>query len=386
VIAFVLPTRDRSDELARTLSGLGDLGLGPELAEVVVVDNASAEPAVAPARLACGAPVTLLRRETNEGAAARNAGVEACAPHREWVVMLDDDSCPLPDAIGVTPFAERLRARPADVLAVTADIHLDRARGRERGGLPEVFIGCGVAIRRSAFLDAGGYDPAFGYYAEEYDLAAKLLAAGGRVEFDPAWRVEHRKVDAGRDMNLIVERLVRNTSWVMRRYAPDAVRDAEVRRVIERCAQIAANEDARSGFDRGLAELERTIDAQVGTPLDADSWDRFTGRAAARSAVAEVFAGVDRPRAAVVLEGKNGSVVRAALAEAGVEVAPGVPGPGVPLVIGTLSPGPMLDGLDLLEPLGRGVVAPWPVARAAVRTARDVAARPARSRGRLVEA
>lgn len=357
MLSFVLPTRDRPSDLARTLAGIGRLALGPDRAEVIVVDNASARTPVAPGRLACGAPVTLLARPTNDGAAARNLGVEAARGH--WVVMLDDDSHPLPPHGDAPDLPTLLGAQPKEAFAVMADIHLSGERGREQGGLPEVFIGCGVAIRREAFLRAGGYDHAFGYYAEEYDLAAKLLLMGGRIAFEPAWRVVHHKVSAGRDMDLIVERLVRNNGWVAQRYAPEDERAGELERIVARCRFIAAKEDAQLGFERGLAQLEHTIDRQTRTPMDEGLWARFTGLAQARAAIdaelrRRVFA-----TASLVLPGKNRGVVERALAERGVEVLPGVPGRGEALVLGTLSPGPMLDGLSLLSPLGRRVLAPW---------------------------
>jgi hypothetical protein len=66
--------------------------------------------------------------------------------------------------------------------------------------------------------------------------------------------------------------------------------------------------------------------------------------------------------ASVVLAGKNEAIVRRALIEAGVDLVPGVPGRADVLAIGTMSPGPMLDGVDLLGVLGRRVVAPWVLA------------------------
>jgi len=381
LIAFVLPTRDRPSDLARTLAGIDALGLGPDDAEVIVVDNASRVTPEVPSLLSHGVRVTLLDRPTNEGAAARNHAVRAADASRRWVVMLDDDSHPLPDRTPtagprVPGFPQRLEARPDDVFAVMADIHLgeakDGASKRERGGLPEVFVGCGVAIRRDAFERAGGYDPSFGFYAEEYDLAAKLISDGGRIEFDPNWRVVHHKSDSGRDMNLIVERLVRNTAWVMQRYAPESDREAEIARVVERCEFIAGKEDAAAGFERGMAELTRTIGAQERRPMDRGCWDRFTGRAAVHEALAFAFAGEGPAEVSVMLEGKNAFVIADALRERGVEVHRGVARPGVPIVLGTMSPGPMVDGLELFEPLGRHVVAPWRRADEVVRAGRAI--------------
>ena len=138
-IAYVLPTRDRPETLARTVAALERLPRHD--AQVVVVDNASCVPPRLPVELHNGLPVLLLQRNRNEGAAARNAGVLASDPSCDWVVMLDDDSHPL--SIGAL---DALRDAPADAGAVQAEILLPLADGRgrhESGGLPEVFIGAG---------------------------------------------------------------------------------------------------------------------------------------------------------------------------------------------------------------------------------------------------
>ncbi|HHN77629.1 MAG TPA: glycosyltransferase, partial [Phycisphaerales bacterium] len=256
MLAFIIPTRDRHEELKRTLDAIGRLRLkGEDEAEVVVADNASKTVPTVPDRLANGVPVRLMRRGSNEGAAARTAGALFVDASRGWLVMLDDDSAPV--ETGGPSLVELLEAQGDDVGAVSADIHLPAQGRRESGGLPEVPVGCGVAYRRDAYLHAGGYDPLFNYYAEEYDLAAKLLLAGWRVAFEPRWRVDHRKVDTGRDMNLILERLVRNNGWVMARYAPSDVRGEMIDGVIDRYRRIAEKENATEGFRRGLVQLQR---------------------------------------------------------------------------------------------------------------------------------
>ncbi|MBL9032396.1 MAG: glycosyltransferase [Phycisphaerae bacterium] len=377
MISYVIPTRDRPERLALTLAALGRLAGHPEsargpLAEVVIVDNASQHPPTPPARLANGLRVRTIYRCTNEGAASRNAAVAAADPASEWVVMLDDDSHPVD-----TGFISRLARAPEDVAAVSADIWLPGLARRESGGLPEVFVGCGVAIRRRVFLDLGGYDPEFNYYAEEYDLAARMILRGYRVEFDPWFRVEHHKVTLHRNQNTILARLVRNNGWVMQRYAPERVRRAQIREQRRRYRAIARVEHALDGFAEGLRELRRTISAQPRTPMSAEQFDRFCGLAQAREALAE--ARHERPfsTAAVVDEGKNGWVVRTALTEMGVEVVNPWPWDESParaqsethpdaLVIGTMSPGPMIDAYERRTLARAGtqsprVIAPWRV-------------------------
>lgn len=347
MISYVIATRDRHGELGETLDRLGRLerhraGLA---GEVLVVDNASAEPVRVPNWLDNGLAVRPIRRHSNIGAAGRNDGVRAT--DAEWCVLLDDDSSPLDDA-----FIELLARTPGDVAAVSADITLPDG-SRERGGLPEVFIGCGVAVRRSMFLAAGGYDEAFGYYAEEYDLSAKLIQMGMRIAFEPGFRVEHRKVSGGRDMDAILGRLVRNNGWVIQRYCPGDELEARQRENEARYRMIAEREDARAGFDRGLRELHDTIDAQVRAPMGDSHWARFTGLAAARRALGDAQAcGELGARALLVEPGKNAWAIERALDELGIEAG----NVGTP-VVGTLSPGPMLDAAARMP----GAVCPWVV-------------------------
>jgi hypothetical protein len=364
MITYILPTRDRPERLTLTLAKLGSLQGHPDAApghppgEVVIVDNASQFPPTPPPTLANGIRVRTIYRTTNEGAASRNIAVKQADPASEWVVMLDDDSYPVD-----TGFIRRLMKAPADVGAVSADVYLPGLARRESGGLPEVFIGCGVAIRRQLFLDLGGYDPHFNYYAEEYDLAARMILAGYRVVFDPWFRVEHHKVAGGRDMNTILARLVRNNGWVMQRYAPDDLRKDQIREQRRRYRRIAIKEGALPGFAQGLAELRRSIRAQNRTPLPRHLFERFTGVSHARDALAVAYRNRPFSRVALIDEGKNGWVVRKALAELGATVVDAEASADA-LVIGTMSPGPMLDSYErrtLLSPMGpqQRIIAPW---------------------------
>lgn len=345
MITYVLPTHDRPQILRETLRAIESLGVHPGGAEIIIADNASASPVRVPGALTNGVSIDVVRRPTNEGAAARNFAALHADPASDWIVMLDDDSHPLD-----LNFIERLARQPRDVGAVSADIFLgptqESVTGREQGGLPEVFIGCGVALRRSLISSLGGYDHTFNYYAEEYDLAARILLAGYRVVLDPAFRVLHRKVPAGRDMNTILARLVRNNGWVMQRYAPEAVRREQIRSMRQRYRQIAEKENALSGFSIGLRELARTIGRQPRTPMSEELWRRFTGRAAARDGLAWNLSLRGVRSAALVEEGKNAPEIRAALRELGIAEVPADRAEA--LVIGTLSPGPMLDAQERL--------------------------------------
>lgn len=361
VTSFIVPTHDRPQCLAAALSALAQLARHwPEdqpAPEVIIVDNASISPVTVAPEVAGSLDVRVVRRPTNEAAAGRNAGAAAAAG--EWLIMLDDDSHPTD-----CEFIEALTEADDDVAAVGADIRL-ASGGREAGGLPEVFIGCGVAIRRKAFLDAGGYDPAFHYYAEEYDLAAKLLLGGGRIAHDARFRVRHEKSARGRDMDRITRLLVRNNGWVAQRYAPDDRREDELREVIGRYGRMAVNEAAAAGYVHGLNELFDTLDCQPRRPMPRALFDRFTGLAHARRTLAADPRLARAATAAIIHEGKNAWAIRQALQERGVRVIEQQDEADA-LVIGTLSPGSLEDAWDRShdddgrvvrphDPFGRGM-------------------------------
>ncbi len=374
MISYVLPTRNRHGCLARTLLAIGSLPAHE--AEVLVVDNASDRRAVAAPMLANGVGCRVIRRPSNEGAAARNVGVMESSAASGWVVMLDDDSHPVD--LG---FLDALREQPGDVAAVCAEIFLPAcgmaerfdvrgagawARGwaREAGGLPEVPIGCGVAYRRDAFLGAGihgtaGYDPWFGYYAEEYDLAARLMLAWGRIVLDRRFAVMHEKTGAGRSMDKILRRLVRNNAWVTRRYSPHGERGVEARRTMARYARIAWKERAVVGYLAGVGETLCTLGRQPRMEMGNSLWDRFTAKSACRGGLQSAWKVRRFASAAIVAPGKNEHVVRGVLQEMGIGIAARAEDAEA-LVIGTLSPGPALDAYEQLATDAR-VIEPWPV-------------------------
>ncbi len=380
MITFVVPTRDRwlggRGILARTLAEISAAARGGGLrAEVLIVDNASESPpdATAAQRACPGVPVRVLRLDHNAGAAARNLGAREADRTSDWLVMLDDDSWPLGSAAGGARLLAALAEAPAEVGAIAGEITLPGRRGRdgrtplvhEAGGLPEVFVGCGVAIRREVFCSLGGYDASFGYYAEEYDLCARMILSGLRVAFDGRLAVHHCKTSTGRSFDRIAGNLVRNNAWVAARYAPPGRVLAEACSVVTRYGSIAHTEDAVPGFTRGLAQAVAGWRRQPRRPMSTAQWARFTGLEAAQRTLGELHRTAPLRRCAIVSPGKNAAVVARALDDLGVQRT-SRPSEADTLVIGTLSPGPMLDGLAhwTARSGGRRVVCPWQPAHA----------------------
>lgn len=354
-VSFIIPTCDRPHDLQRTLNRLGSLPAAPLAraggGEVLVVDNASQAPVLVPSRLANGLPIAMIELESNHGAAARN--VAAGLARGEWLFMLDDDSFPL-DA----EFTAVLASTASEVAAVGGTICLPDGH-REMGGLPEVFVGCGAAIRRDAFLTVGGYDRSFQFYAEEYDLCARMLLAGHGVTHDTAIRVHHVRSTAGREMNLILERLVRNNTWVIQRYAPIKERTREIDRTLARYEMIALKEGATEGFERGRAAMEDSLSQQPVRRMPEALWDRFTGRAAVRTTIERRHAELVDRSVAIIEPGKHVNIVEQELARIGAEIVDEAEAEAEVLIVGTLSPGPMLDALERRCDGVHPVLIPW---------------------------
>lgn len=172
-----------------------------ELAEVIVVDNASTDGSLEWLR-ENHPEVRILEMGENAGPArARNAGLRAA--QTPWVLSLDNDAIVTPGML------ERLcsvaRARPeAKVLAPRSVFHaqpervhydggsvhyvglislrnfycpLDQARGADVEVL-DVFVSVCVLCDRQVLLDLGGYDERFFILFEDLDLSVRLRQAG----------------------------------------------------------------------------------------------------------------------------------------------------------------------------------------------------------------
>ncbi len=251
--SIIIPTHNRCAELADTLRRIS--ALPDRFFETIVVCNGSSDRTP---ELADRHPeVRWIHLDRNLGAAARNVG--AVAARGRVLLMLDDDSWPEPGTIDglVRLFDRNPRLGAAACRVVLAEgEHADtwkRAR-HDAGGVPGVIFNCGGGVRRSAFLESGGYPIDYEYYVEEYDLCCRLWQRGWTVEPRGDLVVWHRRTTRNRDANRMLRLLVRNNLRLWRRYGPDALRDDLIESTIERYRRVALKENALCGYQIGLAE------------------------------------------------------------------------------------------------------------------------------------
>ncbi|MFD6953254.1 glycosyl transferase [Nocardiopsis sp. TSRI0078] len=226
-VTVVVATRDRRDELLRTLRHLEGLRPRPP---VVVVDNASTDGTAEAVR--SGFPdVQLVREPRNAGCAARNTGVaRADTP---YVAFCDDDSWWAPGALEAA--ADALDAHPRLGL-VAASVFVgeeerpdpvNEALARSPlpgGGLPGPrilgFLACAAVVRREAFKEVGGFDPLLFFAGEEALLAQDLAAAGWGLCHLEHVHVHHHPSSVrppGRWRRTLDERNALLTVWLRRR-------------------------------------------------------------------------------------------------------------------------------------------------------------------------
>jgi len=224
-VSFVIMTHNRRGVLAETLGRLPGLmagdGLAPGDWEAVVADNGSTDGTGARLAEIAGRPdarvVPLILGE-NLGCQARNAGVARA--RGEVVVFLDDDSWPRPGA--VAGVLARMAAEPG-LGVLGGAVYLPDGR-QDYGALPRVPPGCALAVRRTAFQRAGGFDAGFGMAAEEFELVCRVLAAGFAAERDATLGFEHLKTPVARRPARIAKLDLRNNLIVLDRWVSEPLR------------------------------------------------------------------------------------------------------------------------------------------------------------------
>ncbi len=214
VVAAVVSHNTR-DLLERCLAALGGV-------ETWVVDNASTDGSAEVVR----PPARLIASRENLGFGRAVNRVAAQAGDWDWLVVANADTAPEPGALdallragAADPGAGALAPRlvrpdgttqhsvhpfwsPGFALRFNTGLHprawaeehcLEGAWDPDRPRRVPWAIGAFLLLRRQAWDEAGGFDPAQWLYAEDLDLGWRLAAAGWATRYVPEARVRHEE-------------------------------------------------------------------------------------------------------------------------------------------------------------------------------------------------
>ncbi|WP_287584510.1 glycosyltransferase family 2 protein [Candidatus Borrarchaeum sp.] len=186
LISVIIITYNRCRELERCLDSL--MAQKNTNFEIVVVDGGSTDCTI---DLIKQYPIKFVRESKRSGiSAARNLGISNSKGG--IVVFLDDDAIAEKDWLKslVKPFEdERIAGVSGKVIPITNTLfNREFAPDYDQG--PDIketkyFVGCNMAFRKSALIEAGYFDTKIKYGHDENELCSRLLSAGYLLVYTP---------------------------------------------------------------------------------------------------------------------------------------------------------------------------------------------------------
>jgi GT2 family glycosyltransferase len=216
-ITVGVTTRNRPAALRKCLESL--TLLGDLVGEVIVVDDSSDEPLDSVVRqlpASVSAKLRIVRQEGSEGYIVARNTIAKLASH-DFMLLMDDDAYVID--------AETIR-RAIELMHRDSRVGAVACAQAEADGSPwpaamqpspvsytcyvPAFIGFAHVLRRSVFLELGGYQELFHFYGEEKDYCLRLLDAGYSVVYVPAARVAHVPDPSGRSPSRYLRYVIKN--------------------------------------------------------------------------------------------------------------------------------------------------------------------------------
>jgi GT2 family glycosyltransferase len=205
-VTVYIPACNAAAFLPRALDGLLAQTHPPD--EILVIDDGSRD---STSEIAARYPaVTLVRHGSNRGlGAARNTAFQSA--RNGLVASLDADCVPDPAWLAnlLPPLADPQVAGVGGFLAegvqrTMADrwrrAHMPQEWGEAPLRDPRFLFGCNNIFRKSAVLEAGGYDERMRTNGEDVDLSQRLRARGWHLTYEPAARATHLRQDTIRSI------------------------------------------------------------------------------------------------------------------------------------------------------------------------------------------
>lgn len=221
-IAICIATRNRLDDLRRTLAVVA--ALDPPPAEVLLTADGCTDGTVEFVRARYPACRLTVNPEARGSSGSRDAMFRAATS--DVVLILDDDSHPV-ETDAVARIERMFAGNPRLAVATfpqRTDEFPETLQATDFG--PSLFTGtyvnCAAAIRRSVFLELGGYPAQFRIAYDEPDFALRCVCAGWQVRFETGLTIRHHYSGAQRSELRMHQTHARNELWsvLMRCPAP----------------------------------------------------------------------------------------------------------------------------------------------------------------------
>jgi GT2 family glycosyltransferase len=187
-VSVVVPAHNAAATLGAQLDALRSQTDAPSF-EIIVVNNRSTDATEKVARTVAGGEQRVRVVDAPHACGpsySRNVGIRAA--QSEIVVCCDADDVVAPNWVGA--LAGALETHPY----VGGPLEVDRLNEQwlpAHFGSVEFAHGCNIGIRRSLFLDLGGFDERL-HTGEEVDLALRLMARDIKLHFVPEAVVHYR--------------------------------------------------------------------------------------------------------------------------------------------------------------------------------------------------
>lgn len=188
LVSIVTLCWNRKKDILESLEGISKIDYEP--LEVIVVDNASTD-GTKEAIAELYPNVKVMVMDNNIGIEAYNHGFEAAKG--EYIVILDDDSFPHPQAVkrmvkkfaanpklGVVAFDVRNYYKYDEVAAEVVEEAQSQAVSKD---YYMGFNGAGAGVRKDVFKKAGYYPAEFFLYMNEADSSYRILDMGYEITF-----------------------------------------------------------------------------------------------------------------------------------------------------------------------------------------------------------
>lgn len=209
-ISVVIPTYHRYEPLERTVNDLLKQTVPPS--QIIVVDNTSTAERLRPDYLESTAATECVYISSSQVGRVNVAREEGLAEVTSTFALYFDDDMSIAsdcienllivhregwDAVTGTIFEQ---GRTLDTSEIVANRPLWSVLRTQHGPRPGTTIGVPsglVSVRTAILRNIGGFDPAYIYNYDDYDLGIRLWRSGCVVWRDPRVSVHHLKVSSG---------------------------------------------------------------------------------------------------------------------------------------------------------------------------------------------